>query len=95
MGLWKIGSQWMIKDQPDDEKEGNDYMTQEFLRSHADTLKNVPLIKEMRRLSKPTDQIHYTLMSVTPGVPLNSIRKTLSSQQKAGYSDQLGSAIKS
>lgn len=94
MGLWQIGSQWMIKDQPNDFRQGNDYMTQEFLRSHAETL-DVPLIKEMRRLGKLTDQIHYTLMSVVLGVRLDSIWSTLSREQKAGYSEQLGLAIKS
>jgi len=69
-------------------------MTQEFLRSHAETL-DVPLIEEMRRLGKPTDQIHYTLMSRTPGVRLDSIWFTLSPEKKASYSYQLGAAIKS
>jgi hypothetical protein len=94
MGLWQIGSQWIIKDQPNDYREGNDYMTQEFLRGHAETL-DVPLIEEMRRLGKPRDQIHYTLMSRMPGVRLDSIWFTLSPEKKASYSDQLGSAIKS
>ncbi|TVY41428.1 hypothetical protein LCER1_G009343 [Lachnellula cervina] len=66
IGLWAIGTKWFIRDQPNDGSLGNDYMTQEFLRGQQGL--DIPLIEEMRRLSKPTDAIHHTLMSRAQGL---------------------------
>ncbi|TVY78277.1 hypothetical protein LSUE1_G008583 [Lachnellula suecica] len=92
IGIWEIGSQWMIRDQPNDASLGNDYITQEFLRNQSNL--NIPLLKEMRKLSKPGDKIDLTLMSRAQGVGLDTIWDTLSSKQKSDYSNQLASAIK-
>jgi hypothetical protein len=91
-GLWAIGSQWLIRDQPNDSTLGNDYITQQFLRNQPSL--NIPLVKEMRRLSEPTDQIQFTLMSRAQGVPLDLIWQTLSLEQKSSYKDQLANSLK-
>ncbi|KAL9616449.1 MAG: hypothetical protein Q9160_008680 [Pyrenula sp. 1 TL-2023] len=92
IGIWAIGSQWLIRDQPNDATLGNDYMTQQFLRGQP-ALK-IPLIKEMRLLSNPTDQIQFTLMSRAQGVRLNDIWHTLTPTQKSGYTSQLSDVLK-
>jgi len=92
IGLWAIGSQWILRDQPNDATLGNDYMTQKFLRAQPGL--TIPLVKEMRSLSKPTDQIYFTLMSRAQGVTLYSILGTLTPEQKLGYKDQLVDAIR-
>ncbi|KAL9104128.1 MAG: hypothetical protein Q9163_000875 [Psora crenata] len=91
IGLWEIGSKWLIWDQPNDGTLGNDYMTQQFLRNQPSL--NIPLVKEMRRLSEPTDKIHFTLMSRAPGVRLDLLWPTLTRKQKTGYSNQLADCI--
>ena len=53
VGLWAIGSQWLIRDQPNDCTLGKDYITQRFL--HDQPGLTIPLIKEIRLLSEPTD----------------------------------------
>jgi hypothetical protein len=92
IGLWAMGSQWIIRDQPNDATLGNDYITQQFLRAQPGL--NVPLVEEMRLLSKPTDKIHFTLMSRAQGVTLDSIWGTLTPEQKLGYKDQLADSIR-
>ncbi|KAI4113919.1 MAG: hypothetical protein LQ338_008093 [Usnochroma carphineum] len=92
IGLWTIGSQWMIRDQPNDCTLGNDYMTQQFLRDQPSL--NIPLVKEMRRLSGPTDKIHFTLMSRAQGVSLDSVWATLTAEQKSGIKDQLADILR-
>jgi hypothetical protein len=92
LGLWEVGSRWLIRDQPNDDTIGNDFMTQEFLRGQPGL--DLPLVKEMRKLSAPTDKVELTLMSRAEGVGLDTIWHTLSLQQKSCYRDQLGNAIK-
>jgi hypothetical protein len=92
VGIWEIGSQWMIRDQPNDSSLGNDYITQEFLRSQP--CLDIPLLKVMQKLSKPTDKIDLTLMSRAQGVGLDTIWNTLSPEQKSNYKDQLDHAMK-
>jgi len=94
IGIWEIGSRWMIRDQPNDTSVGNDYITQEFLRNQLGLGLDIPLIKEMRRLSEPTDKVNLTLMSRAQGVGLDTIWNTLSLEQKSIYKGQLGHAIK-
>jgi hypothetical protein len=91
-GIWEVGSRWLIQDQPNDASLGNDFITQEFLRNQPNL--NIPLVKEMRKLSAPTDKVDLTLMSRAQGVGLDKIWHTLSSEQKANYTEQLGDAIK-
>ncbi|KAH7317418.1 hypothetical protein BKA65DRAFT_557621 [Rhexocercosporidium sp. MPI-PUGE-AT-0058] len=92
IGLWQIGSRWMVRDQPNDASVGNDFITQEFLRNQAGL--SIPLLKEMRLLSAPTDPVCLTLMSRAQGVGLNTIWASLSTEQKKSYSDQLTRAMK-
>ncbi|CZR54137.1 uncharacterized protein PAC_04020 [Phialocephala subalpina] len=91
-GIWEVGSRWLIRDQPNDTSLGNDFISQEFLRNQPSL--NIPLVKEMRKLSAPTDKVDLTLMSRAQGVGLNTIWHTLSPEQKSNYKDQLGNAIK-
>lgn len=93
VGIWEVGSRWMIRDQPNDDSLGNDFITQEFLRNQPNL--DIPLIKEMRKLNAPTDKVDLTLMSRAQGVGLDTIWHTLSPKQKSNYTDQLGNAIKS
>jgi len=92
MGIWEIGSKWLVRDQPNDATAGNDFITQEFLRNQPNL--SIPLISEMRKLNSPSDKIDFTLMSRAQGVALNTIWDTLSSEQKSSYRVQLGNAIK-
>ena len=92
VGLWAIGSQWLIRDQPNDCTLGKDYITQKFLHDQAGL--TIPLVKEIRLLSEPTDQIQFTLMSRAPGASLFSVWKALTPEQKLGYKDQLTDAIR-
>jgi len=91
-GIWELGSRWLVRDKPNDASLGNDYITQEFLRNQPSL--DIPLIKEMRKLSAPTDKVDLTLMSRAQGVGLDTIWHTLSPEQKSNYKDQLGNAIK-
>lgn len=61
LGIWDVGSRWMVRDQPNDASLGNDFMTQEFLRKQPGL--DIPILKEMRVLSEPTDKVVLTLMS--------------------------------
>jgi hypothetical protein len=92
MGWWAIGSEWILRDQPNDATIGGDYMTQQFLRAQPGL--EIPLAKEMRLLSDPMDKIHFTLMSRPPGVTLQSIWGILTPRQKLGYKDQLANCIR-
>lgn len=94
VGIWEVGSRWLIRDQPNDASLGNDFITQEFLRNHTPSL-DIPLVKEMRKLSAPTDKVDITLMSRAQGVGLDTIWHTLTPEQKSDYTSQLGTAIKS
>lgn len=91
IGVWAIGSQWLLRDQPNDGSQGNEYMTQRFLRQQPNL--TIPLVKEMHRLSQPTDQIHFTLFSRAQGDTLDSVWNTLTPQQKSGYIKQLAGHI--
>ncbi|TVY35264.1 hypothetical protein LOCC1_G008110 [Lachnellula occidentalis] len=92
IGMWAIGPKWLIRDQPNDGSLGNDYMTYQFLRNQPGL--KIPLLDEMRSLSKPTDSIHFTLMSRAQGVGLDEIWDTLTPEQKSSYTDQLGDCLK-
>ena len=91
-GIWEVGSRQLIRDKPNDASLRNDFISQEFLRNQPSL--NIPLIKEMRKLSAPTDKVDLTLMSRAQEVGLDTIWGTLSLEQKSNYKDQLGNAIK-
>lgn len=93
IGLWQIGRRWMLRDQPNDGTLGNDYMTQQFLRGQPN-LEAIPLVKEMRLLSEPDDQIQFTLMSQAQGERLDDLWHTLTRDQKSEYTFQLAEIIK-
>lgn len=92
MGLWSLGSRWLLRDQPNDGSMGNDEMTQQFLRAQPGL--TVPLVAEMQNISHPTDDIQFTLIARAQGVTLGSIWHTLSLEQKASYGRQLGDVLK-
>lgn len=90
-GIWEVGSRWLIRDKPNDTSLGSDFITQEFLRNQPNL--DIPLIKEMRKLSAPTDKVDLTLMSRARGVGLDTIWDSLSLEQKKNYANQLGNAL--
>lgn len=94
MGIWELGSRWLVRDKPKDASLGNDFITQEFLRT-PQNLNSVPLISHMQKLSKPTDSVDITLMSRAEGVGLDKVWRALNSQEKLNYTNQLGNAIQS
>lgn len=93
MGLWSLGSKWLLCDRPNDETMGNNYMTWEFLRKHEED-HNIPLVKEMRVLTEPDDPIQFTVISRAQGVLLSSVWESLTAQQKSSYADQLVDILK-
>ncbi|KAH0847630.1 hypothetical protein AYO21_02938 [Fonsecaea monophora] len=92
MGLWSIGSKWLIRDQPNDRSTGAEYMTWKFL--HEQPGLTIPLPKQMQLLSDPEDPIQFTLISRAPGVHLSAIWHTLTPEQKQGYRDQMVDFLK-
>ncbi|KAH9218169.1 hypothetical protein DL95DRAFT_361153 [Leptodontidium sp. 2 PMI_412] len=93
VGMWALGSEWLLIDQINNpDTLGNDFMTQDFLRNQPGC--KIPLVKEMKCISKPTDKIKFTLMSRAEGVTLQSIWHTLSKDQQLSYTDQLAEIIR-
>jgi hypothetical protein len=65
-GMWALGSKLILKDFPNDGcSPGNDYMTQKFLRNQPGL--TIPLLREIRLLSQPTDKTYLLLMSRAEG----------------------------
>lgn len=91
-GLWSLGSKWLIRDEPNNDFLGNDYITWEFLNKQPNL--NIPLVKEMRILTDPADSVQFRLMSRAQGKMLGSIWTTLSPEQKASYRDQMVDILK-
>ncbi|KAF2791546.1 hypothetical protein K505DRAFT_326759 [Melanomma pulvis-pyrius CBS 109.77] len=91
-GLWQLGTEWMLWDRINNNRVGNDYITWQFLRDH--NVQNIPLVKEMRVISAPTDPVHLTLMSRAKGVPLGDIWYTLGRREKKTYRSQLAAALR-
>ncbi|KAH7309358.1 kinase-like domain-containing protein [Rhexocercosporidium sp. MPI-PUGE-AT-0058] len=93
VGMWALGSEWILIDQKNNpDTLGNDFMTQDFLRNQSDC--KIPLVKEMKCISKPTDKIKFTLMSRAEGVTLQSIWHTLTTDQRLSYTDQVADVIR-
>ncbi|KAK0124183.1 hypothetical protein ONS95_009165 [Cadophora gregata] len=92
IGIWQIGSKWMIRDQPNDHSLGNDFITQTFLRHQPGH--SIPILKEMRLLSDPNDRVCLTLMSRAQGVGLDTIWDDLSEEQKTSYRHQMRDILK-
>ena len=73
----------MIRDRPNDATLGTDFITQDILRNHQPNL-NIPLLKEMRELSAPTDKVDIPQLKAW-----DTIWYTLSPEQKLIYKNQL------
>ena len=93
LGLWEVGSRWLLRDQPNDISLGNDFMTQEWLRKNHAELK-IPLV-EMQRLSEPEDKIHLLLMERAKGQTLEATWRHLTAEQKASYTRQMTDIVRS
>lgn len=91
MGLWSIGSKWLIRDQPNDHSLGADYMTWKFLQEQPGL--TIPLVK-MQLLSDPKDPIQFTLMSRAQGTQLVAVWHKLTPEQKDSYRDQMVDILK-
>lgn len=92
IGLWRIGREWVLRDQPNDFTLGNDYITQEYLRNSTNV--KVPVLERMMILGDPQAQIRFTLMTQAQGQTLLSIWHTLSAEQKAAYGKELAGYIR-
>jgi hypothetical protein len=58
-GLWRMGNDWLIWDQPGDKGiKTNDYMTYKFLRDNG--TKDIPLVEEMHQFGKEGTFIDVT-----------------------------------
>ncbi len=98
IGLWDLGGQWVLRDEPNDASKGNDFITQQFLRAQpgltAAGTGAIPLVSEMLALSGPDDTVHFTLMRQARGERLDIAWRRLSPAQKAGYVSQVAAVIK-
>ncbi|KAF2231093.1 kinase-like protein [Viridothelium virens] len=92
VGLWKIGREWILRDQPNDSTLGNDYITQEYLRNAPNV--KVPVLECMMILGDPQAQVRLTLMTQAQGQTLSSVWHTLSAEQKAAYGKELAGYIR-
>jgi hypothetical protein len=89
-GMWALGSNWILKDYPNDGcSPGNDYMTQMFLQNQLGPNLTIPLVKDMQLINKPTEKTYLLLMSKAEGRPLAKFWHTLSEADKASLSDQM------
>ncbi|KAF2797756.1 hypothetical protein K505DRAFT_234787 [Melanomma pulvis-pyrius CBS 109.77] len=91
-GLWALGQDWLVWDRLNDGALGQDFVTWQFLRSR--NVQNIPLVKEMRQLNAPTDQVQLTLTSRVKGQELGAIWDTLSLEEKASYRNQLTAMLR-
>jgi serine/threonine protein kinase len=88
MGLWALGSKYLLKDFPNDgSSPGNDYVTHRFLQSQPNS--SVPLLKEMQLLSKPTDKTYLLLMSRSESKSLESIWPEVTIKQRLDLRRQM------
>ncbi|OQU95969.1 hypothetical protein CLAIMM_02116 [Cladophialophora immunda] len=92
MGMWSIGSKWLIKDEPKHDWCGNDYLTWKFLKEQPGL--DMPLVEKMIPLSDPQDSLQFTLISRVQGKTLASVWPKCSAEQKAGYRDQMVEILK-
>jgi hypothetical protein len=89
-GTWALGSNWLLKDMPNDgATPGNDYMTQKFLRSQLGSGFDIPLCREMHRINQPTEKTYLLLMSRAEGEPLQNVWYTLTMEEKERIREQI------
>ena len=89
-GMWALGSNWILKDYPNDGcAPGNDYITQMFLRNQLGSNSKLPLVNDMQLINKPTERTYLLLMSRAEGSPLGNSFHTLSDADVASLSDQM------
>ncbi|ETI20556.1 hypothetical protein G647_08593 [Cladophialophora carrionii CBS 160.54] len=91
-GAWTIGTRWILRDQPNDRFLGNNYITLKFLHQQPDL--DIPIPKEVRSLSQPTDPIYFTLESRVLGDSLRDTWAEASPEEKASYSRQLAEILR-
>jgi hypothetical protein len=98
MGLWDLGGQWVLRDEPNDASQSYDFMTQKFLRGQPGLDirpgGSIPLVEDQIALSKPDDLTTFTLMRQAQGLSLVYLCPKLSEAQKAGYVRQMAAVIK-
>lgn len=92
MGIWSIGTKWLILDQPNDPNMGADYMTWKFLKEQPGL--TIPLLETMQRLSEPNDPIQFTLVPRAQGSTLHAVWHKLTPEQKDSYKDQMADILK-
>ncbi|KAJ9630389.1 hypothetical protein H2204_008454 [Knufia peltigerae] len=90
IGLWDLGSHWVLRDYPDDGTAGNGYMTHVYLREHLG--RKIPIVEEMRLF--PAPPINFTVESRAQGKQLMAIWHTLSRRQIRNYQDQMVDILK-
>jgi hypothetical protein len=91
-GLWSLGNDWMLWDQPNGAALGNDFVNYQFLKSQG--VKDIPLLQEMKQLNDSTQDFQLTLMSRAKGVQLSAIWQGLPLEEKKGYALQVSSALR-
>lgn len=92
MGIWTLGSRYIVRDEPNDRWLGNHYITMKFLLKQPDLA--IPLPEEIRSLSQPTDPIYLTLESRVPGELLLGVFHKLSQEEKESYAHQIADVIR-
>lgn len=92
MGLWDIGGQWVLRDQPNDASAGNDLMTQRFLRAQSGH--TIPLVSDIIELNRPSDTVQLTLMRRARGKPLDTLWPQLSAAQRKSYVHQMADIVR-
>ncbi|KAL6248076.1 hypothetical protein RBB50_005424 [Rhinocladiella similis] len=90
IGLWDLGSHWVLRDYPDDGTAGNGYMTHVYLREHLG--RKIPIVEEMRLF--PAPPVNFTIESRAQGKQLWAVWHTLSPRQIANYQDQMVDILK-
>ncbi|KIW14091.1 hypothetical protein PV08_06872 [Exophiala spinifera] len=90
IGWWDLGSHWVLRDYPDDDTAGNEYMTHVYLREQLGD--KIPLVKEMHLF--PAGSVNFTVESRAQGKQLMEVWESLSPQQIANYQDQMVDILK-
>ncbi|EHL03378.1 hypothetical protein M7I_0599 [Glarea lozoyensis 74030] len=90
MGMWALGSNWLLKDYPNDGcSPGNDYMTQKFLRSQLGSGLDIPILRDIQLIHRPEEKTYLYVMSRAEGQPLSRVWGDLSDDAKTKMREQL------
>jgi hypothetical protein len=85
-----MGSDWVIRDQPNDCTLGNDYITQKFLQQKGTS---IPLV-DMHRFRDSDDKFHFVVMSRAKGKMLQDAWRDFTAEQMKSVATQLGGYIR-